>query len=326
MEPKFADAQFVASTGEPSAGLSYNDVGMRPAGNLALQVDYPYPNDGVPRPPYDPLTTSQKVHGVFDGFGSIAGGLYGVNKFAEQGRHVLQADLSNLDKLVGSPELQEFRTLGSSLGHRAFELSNQAHNDLIGMQEAKPHLFNSLAPRGVWKGIEIKTPKYNLMNLSEKAVVDRAANFGYLSDSLRRGVNTSNTANFKSGLVNLTGLDKNPAAISDGMATPLRRLQDLGYKVEEQATNSTITIGAESRAILFKNLGIISAGLATNAIMEKTLLKDSAPNVLTIVADCVSPSIVLTELPLWAKFGVIVGTHALTRLAEYGTAKHGSEE
>jgi hypothetical protein len=138
---------------------------------------------------------------------------------------------------------------------------------------------------------------------------------------VHRGVNTTNTANFKSGLINLRGLDENPVAVAEGLSPQLKQVESLGYQVNEQVAKSTISIAAESRMMLLKNAGVVGLGLATDAVIEKTLLKDSSPKALTIATDCVSPFVVLSELPLWAKFSVIVGAHAAARMAEYGMSK-----
>jgi hypothetical protein len=331
LDGQVKDAPSVAPAERQAKGFSYTDVDMSPVLPVTLVADYVRPNsaalnDGIPRPPYDPLSTGQKVAGVFDVGLTLGGGYLAMSKFRENGLHVLRTDIRSLDRLVSSPELQEFRNLGGALKNKVGGLASAAQDDLIAMQATKPHLFVDLSTRGVWKGLNLKQPKYGLMNTAERAVVDRAADLGYISGTLKRGVNTSSAANFKSGLNMLTDLHKLPAARIEGLSPELRRLENLGLKVNEEVAESTISLAAESRALIFKNAGIIGAGIATNAIIEKTLLKNSAPSGLTMAADFASPFVVLTELPLWAKFSVIVGAHALTRLAESGTATGGSEK
>ncbi len=244
-----------------------------------------------------------------------------MSKFENSGLHVLRADIQSLDKLVHTPELHEFRSLGGSLKTKVGKLADAAQDDVLGLQNAKPHLFDNYSGRGAWKGIEMKTPKYDLMSRSEQALMQRSSNLNYLDQSLRRGVNTTNTANFKSGLIDLRNLESNPVAVSEGLAPELRQLESLGAQVNEQVAKSTVSMAAESRAVLFKNAGVVGLGISANANIEKTLLKDSSPKALTIATDFASPFIVLSELPLWAKFTVIVGAHAAARLAEYGMSK-----
>lgn len=303
--------------------FSINDVDMRPRALQSLLLEQEQ-NDGIPRPPHDPLSTGQKLAGVIDAGGSLAGGYFAMSKFRNDGLHVIRTDIQSLDKLVSPRDLNEFRSLGSSLRSKAGNLSALAQDDVVAMQTAKPHLFDNMSSSGTtFKGLNLKTPKYGLMSDAEKAVIDRAGSLNYISESLRRGVNTTNTANFKSGLRNIVDLHNNPVARAEGLSPELMKLERLGAEVSDQAARSTISMAAESRAVLLKNAGIVGAGLATNFVIEKTLLRNSAPNRLTIAADVASPFIVLTDLPLWAKFSVIVGAHALTRLSEYGMAKGG---
>jgi len=321
MDGQVKDAPIVAAVPHKGTGL-YNDLDMTPiVSSHKAQLAAGRPDDGIARPPYDPLSTGQKVSGILDAAGSLGGSYLAISKFERDGLHVLRADIQSLDKLVHTPELYEFRSLGASLNTKVGKLANAAQDDVLGLQSAKPHLFDTYSGRGVWKGVEMKTPKYDLMNSSEQALMQRSNNLNYLAKSLSRGVNTSNTANFKSGLTDLRNLDTNPVAVREGLAPELRQIENLGAQVNEQVAKSTLSMAAESRALLFKNAGIIGLGMATNAIIEKTFLKDSAPKGLTIATDCAAPFIVLSELPLWAKFTVIVGAHAAARLAEYGMSK-----
>jgi hypothetical protein len=323
MDGRVIDAPAHASKKDGGSAFSINDVDMRPRSLQSLLLEQA-PNDGVPRPPYDPLSTGQKLAGVIDAGGSIAGGYFAMNRFRNDGLHVIRADIQSLDKLVSPGDLNEFRSLGSSLRSKTINLYAEAQDNVVAMQTAKPHLFDDMSSSGTtFKGLNIKTPKYGLMSDAEKAVVDRAGNLSYISESLRRGVNTTNTSNFKSGLRNIVDLHNNPVAIAEGLSPELAKLESLGAEVSDQAARSTISMASESRSLLLKNAAVVGAGLATNFIIEKTLLSNSAPNRLTIASDIASPFIVLTDLPLWAKFSVIVGAHALTRLSEYGMAKAG---
>jgi hypothetical protein len=326
MDGQGKEVQVVAQAEPHHAVFSVNDLDMAPVVAARGADSGARPDDGIPRPPYDPLTSGQRVAGVFDVGFALGGGYSAMRKYRNDGLHVFQADIKSLDKLVTSPELPQFRTLGTRLSNEVGDLAASAKDDVLDLQTAKPQLFDNLASRGVWKGLVIKQPKYELMNAGEAAIVDRSSGLGYISESLRRGMNTSSTANFRSGLTIISDLHKHPTAISEGLAPELGKLEGLGARVSDQAAASTITLAAESRALLLKNGGIIGAGIATDMLIEKTLLKDSAPNKLTMAGDFISPFIVLTELPLWAKFAVIVGTHGLTRLAEYGMAKGGSEK
>jgi len=309
-----------------SAGLTINDLDMRPLGLRSLLLEQGNDTADVipPHPPHDPLSTGQKLAGVVDAAGSIGGSFFALKKFRADGLHVMRADIQSLDKLAPTSELGEFRSLGSTLRSKSYNLYAGAQDDLVAMQAAKPHLFDNVTSAGsTIKGANLQMPKYGLMNDAEKALVDRTSNLNYITESLRRGVNTTNTANFRSGLKNIIDLHRNPVAISEGLAPELAKLEGLGATVSDQVARSTITMAEESSKVMFKNIGVVGAGLATNYVMEKTLLRNSSPNRLTIAADISSPFIVLTDLPLWAKFSVIVGAHALTRLAEYGMAKEG---
>ncbi|MBU6454335.1 MAG: hypothetical protein KGS72_21335 [Cyanobacteria bacterium REEB67] len=318
-----------------NSGLSINDIDFsvssgRPkdTANLAQIVGAPADSERehLPRPPYDPLTTGDKVASVADFFGSAAGGAYALNRFRNEGMHVLGTDIKSLDRLASSSELHEFKNLGTSLRSEIGALTHSAQRDVLHLQESRPELFDLNASRGTYADRLLKVPKWNLLNPSERALIDKAGNLEYLGESLRRGINTTNTANFKSGLNMLNGLHKNPTAVSEGLSPALRRLEDLGYRVNEQAAESTVSLAGESRALMLKNIGVVGAGIGANMLIEKYLLKNSAPSSITIATDIVSPSIILTELPLWAKFGVIVGAHAVTRFAEYGMNKYGHEK
>jgi hypothetical protein len=316
-------------------GLSINDIDFsvssprpRSTTTLAQLVGEPDKSEveHLPRPPYDPLTTGDKVASVADFFGSAGGGIYALNRFRREGLHVLGTDIKSLDRLASSSELHEFKNLGTSLRSEVGALTHNAQQDVLQLQDTRPELFDLNASRGTYADRALKVPKWNLLNPSERAVIDKAGNLEYLGESLRRGINTTNTANFKSGLNMLTGLHKNPTAVSEGLSPALRRLEDLGFRVNEQAAESTVTLAAESRGVMLKNIGVVGAGIGTNMLIEKYLLKNTAPSTITIATDIVSPSIILTELPLWAKFSVIVGAHAMTRFAEYGMHKYNHEK
>jgi len=282
--------------------------------------------DGIPRPPYDPLSTGQKMAGLVDAGISIGGGALAISKFQREGLHVLQTDLRSLDSIVHSPELADYRALGSSLKTRVDALSVGAHDGALSLQTAKPHLFENSGSQGIWRGVNLKIPKYAAMEDGEAAVVNRAANLRWISDCLRRGLDTSSPTAFSNGVQVIQGLHNNDTAIAEGLSPELLRLEKLGLTVSDQASEGTLSLISESRGVLLRNTGVIGAGLATNFIIEKTLLKDSSPSVLTMACDAISPFIVTTDLPLWAKFGVIVGAHAAGRLAEYGMAHAGDKD
>ena len=305
--------------------LSIADVDMS-GGFLSFKHDRVAAGDDIPRPPYDPLTTGDKVRGVVDAAASLGGAAYALRSYHKEGLHVLRADIGSIEKLADTHEMHEFRNLGTTLKGRIDNLTADANRNVIALQDAKPELFDTHSNRGVFGDRVIKIPRGGLLNESETAIVDRASNLQFLGESVRRGVATESVPKFKSGLNLLKDLHLQPAAVEEGLAGDLERLQDLGGTVRYQVAKSTVSLGAESQTLMNRNIGIVGAGLGTNYLLEKYVFTNSAPNRLTIGIDMVSPSIILTELPLWAKFGVIVGAHAVSRLAEYGTRKAGHEK
>src|ERR1700679_1166664 len=200
MDGQGREVQIVAQAEPHHAVFSINDLDMAPVVPARGADSGARPDDGIPPPPYDPLTNGQRVAGVFDVGFALGGGYSAMRKYRNDGLNVFQADVKSLDKLVTSPELHQFRTLGTTLSTRVEDLAATAKDDVIDLQTAKPQLFDILAARAGWKGLVIKQPKYELMNAGEEAIVKRASGLGYISESLRRGMNTSSTAHFRSGL------------------------------------------------------------------------------------------------------------------------------
>ncbi len=72
MDGQVKDALIVAAVPQHGNGL-YNDLDMAPivsSHRAALAAGQP--EDGIARPPYDPLTTGQKVAGIFDAAAALA--------------------------------------------------------------------------------------------------------------------------------------------------------------------------------------------------------------------------------------------------------------
>jgi hypothetical protein len=328
------DNQNVGNQDVRHGGLTFGDVMSADSSNpqalhknfLSAEVNASQKDDGIPRPPYDPLNTRQKAYGAIDAIASVGGAIYAVNRFQNEGRHILGGNLGNVERVANSPELHEYRALGSSLKRELMTSQDVAQRQVLNLQKTRPELFEAGGNRGSFNGEVLKVPKYAEMSPAERSLIDRAGRLEQVNSSLGRDLSSTSTTGFRNGLYKIRGMHAHPTVVEEGMSPAFRRLEDLGTRASEHVTDRTLELAAESNRLFLKNAGVVSAGLLTNYAIEKTILKDSAPDKLTIGIDCVAPAVVLTELPLWAKFSVIVGAHAVSRLAEYGMRKAGRNE
>jgi len=123
-------------------------------------------------------------------------------------------------------------------------------------------------------------------------------------------------------LAALKGLSKNPLIKSEGLADMAATLETNAGKIIESRSKAFSLLGKEQSTFMKTSLLTLGAGVGVNWAIDKVAFSGQTAGTLTHGANIFGPAILLSSFKPQVKFGVIVGSHLLARIAERPSNQH----